>query len=762
MVHILQFNPKEMLDAKVQIDEFVAHARRNYMGIIGLDEEDFDKSVWTFDMRVLGQKRVKNAHIKFTRHEIRAARGEILPSSDQLIQEPFLAFMKALFLQKLVSDQTQATSDMMTVLKALEYVVRKRLGDKAHPCLIAKDDFISASRLVSEQAEKSAYRRDVQFQAFLSLLNKHGLVSKRLAWKSTRAKPRELRMDISQEAEARRQEKMPSHKAILTLMHLAIWALDGDLYKKMPATTSDGDNISFCRRIAQSDEKDGPVVLGLALCAIGLNCRVTELALMPWDAQSFTLAKGEIDSDGFAEDEDRFALRWRPVKGGAPMVKPFSRDFAGFAQFIIEKLQEFSTAPRAVAKHYELNPNQLYLPQNLEHLRGADWISAEEAAEIIGIGLQSLPFWASSNGLKTKRFHRGNDMVVGVAYEFASLESALLKKLPSGFPYLVGNLKFSEAMFCCFLNQSHLTRGTCRVIPSHFKQSVFEEVLTERKSVKGHQSVFERYGFYEEDGSKIDITTHEFRHFWQTALKKAGVSELISAYAAGRRNPNQNEFYDLNSPSDAATLSFDIVNRSQQKLFEQSALAIVHDVLESSITGASSSASIVSFSEHTIVTFDKDSGALNIQGCHLSKYGLCGHNYVSSGCKKFLQCLECDELFCVKGVQQFEQNAVDKANALRQLLSEYRQQVIEDVVDGVKDADNWLAKAERQLAKLDALINDIYLNESVPKGTVVQLSAELKNTTALGQALIERLGPIMAKRDALQPVKTLACDEVEA
>ena len=69
MAHIIKFVPIDERESIIQVQEFIDHARNSYMGIIGLRKEDFEKPVWTFDMRLLGQKREKNAHIKFTMHE---------------------------------------------------------------------------------------------------------------------------------------------------------------------------------------------------------------------------------------------------------------------------------------------------------------------------------------------------------------------------------------------------------------------------------------------------------------------------------------------------------------------------------------------------------------------------------------------------------------------------------------------------------------------------------------------------------------------
>ncbi|WP_187394856.1 hypothetical protein, partial [Zoogloea oleivorans] len=100
----------------------------------------------------------------------------------------------------------------------------------------------------------------------------------------------------------------------------------------------------------------------------------------------------------------------------------------------------------------------------------------------------------------------------------------------------------------------------------------------------------------------------------------------------------------------------------------------------------------------------------------------------------------------LKGVVQFEENAIKKAEELRSRLSEYQKQVAEDVEDGVKGADQWLEKTIRQLEKLDRLIGDVYLNKSVKKGSIAQLSAGQKDTSSFAQALIEKLGLILNRQ----------------
>lgn len=58
-----------------------------------------------------------------------------------------------------------------------------------------------------------------------------------------------------------------------------------------------------------------------------------------------------------------------------------------------------------------------------------------------------------------------------------------------------------------------------------------------------YKSVFDEYGMTEEDGSRIELTSHMSRHNRNTFLALAGMSEHEQAIAMGRRDIKQNESY---------------------------------------------------------------------------------------------------------------------------------------------------------------------------------------------------------------------------
>lgn len=749
MSQIKQFVPKAELDATQQIKAFVAHAKFNYMGVLGLNSNAFDNNVWTVDLRTLGSKRAKNAHLKFTRFEMEAKKGGDEPEHTQVIDEPFLSYLKSLLLHRLVVAPTQSLSDLGVVLRSIEAAARHRMGESISLVMLNIDDFRYASKLVSKDLEGSEYRRGLMLEFFVNYINKYNLASKPIHWKNPFRKLKEHRLSITPEAEKRRQERMPSGVAIRSIIQMAMWTIDGELAEHLPVATYDenGEQIKINGDYGASTY--GPLILGHALCALGANCRVSELALMPQNPESFTITKGELDSEGVAEDEDRFALKWTPVKGGAPMVKPFSSHFAPMVELIIDRLKSFSAEPRRVARHYELNPKKLFLPDDLEYLRSHKWLSSEEVSSIAGIGPRAVAEWAKRNNVEYREVEAAQIGKIKFEYSFSSLEQALIRKLPLGFPYLIGDLKYSDAIFTCFYNQPAATYNTCRVLPAIFQQAHFENSIGIRETEADHKTIFDVYNFFESDGSRINVNTHDFRGFWHTQLKHAGVSEVIAAYAAGRADLKQNEYYDKRSPFKMAKEAFDIVDLSSSKNFEFSGLALVHEALSSNLKIESQGEqSIVSFSKNSIVTLNNESNVFDVQGCHINDYGICGHNYISSGCPRFMKCLECDDLHCIKGIKEFQVNATVKAEKLKLLIEEYIAQVTDDVKQDIKGADTWLNSAQSQLSKLNWLIDDFYNNPSVPEGAMVQFAPDLKNTSMLAETIIERTALLIEKRNS--------------
>jgi hypothetical protein len=122
------------------------------------------------------------------------------------------------------------------------------------------------------------------------------------------------------------------------------------------------------------------------------------------------------------------------------------------------------------------------------------------------------------------------------------------------------------------------------------------------------QSVFERYGFTERDGSPIRIGTHSFRHWLNTIAHMRGVGELDIAKWSGR-HIDQNKSYDHET-------SFEIL---------KSIAEVVEDDTHGHgpLFGASESLS----RNRKRPISKKDALKLMIGAGHLTDVGACAHDY---------------------------------------------------------------------------------------------------------------------------------------
>lgn len=140
--------------------------------------------------------------------------------------------------------------------------------------------------------------------------------------------------------------------------------------------------------------------------------------------------------------------------------------------------------------------------------------------------------WCASNGITLSK--KGRTLVAS----FAEIETVLLSMLPSGFPILSDELglTFSEALCVLPFNFFHSTRSDYRSVIMAVSSNDLNARLGGRSDT-GIKSIFQAYEFYEDDGSDININTHQFRHYLNAlAAQTGGVSELDIAKWSGRES----------------------------------------------------------------------------------------------------------------------------------------------------------------------------------------------------------------------------------
>lgn len=179
----------------------------------------------------------------------------------------------------------------------------------------------------------------------------------------------------------------------------------------------------------------------------------------------------EIEVTETGEDGERrcdFGLQIWPGEGNPPETKWMPNpEYATTVRRAVQTLREMLAPARELARWYERNPNRLYLPSHLKHLREAEWLVASEVQGILGLSGSGTHQWIDGNRI-AKRV-RGRRVAKGrgrgrdpIEVRFADVERAVLSLLPKDFPYINGDRsghRYSEALLVVPFNALHAGRS---------------------------------------------------------------------------------------------------------------------------------------------------------------------------------------------------------------------------------------------------------------------------------------------------------------
>ena len=386
---------------------------------------------------------------------------------------------------------------------------------------------------------------------------------------------------------------------------------------------------------------------------------------------------------------EAYGLRWWPAKGADPMIKWIVPSMSSVVQEAIAKIRSATEGARLIATWYEKNPHQIYLPEQLVRLRRKEWLSMGEVGEILGLTIRTAPLqWCKGHYLITRK--EGRHTFV----RFTDVERAVIDMLPIGFPILdqTSGLKFSEALLVVRKNELHEQRGTYRCMIEPVTTDQINNGLGSANR-HGKRSIFERLGFAEQDGSPIRLTTHQFRHFLNTLAQAGGMSQLDIAKWSGRKDVRQNNAYD-HMTSDQMLQKIREAVGDQKNMFGP----------------------LAELPKRVLIPRD-EFARLKIPTAHTTDVGFCVHDYTMSPCQMHLDCINCEELVCVKGDVQKAANIKRRLAEANELLDRAERATQEGYMGG----DRWMVHHQATVSRL-AELNTILEDPTVPNGAVVQLS----------------------------------------
>lgn len=232
-------------------------------------------------------------------------------------------------------------------------------------------------------------------------------------------------------------------------------------------------------------------------------------------------------------------------------------------------------------------------------------------------------------------------------------------------------------------------------------------------------SLFDRMGLRNVDGTRIQLTSHQLRHWLSTISERAGMDDYTLAQWAGRARVSDNHHYDHRSPEERLEASRELLANRPVQMPER----IKH---------------------RQPVTY-QELGVDRPGTAKATLYGMCVHDYAMAPCQKQRECMTCKEHVCIKG----DHVTLERIRLLEAQTEALLQQAKKAHEDGDFGADRWVDNHKWKLAHVKAMRMALE-NPSVPEGAVLRIP-EGHDPSPVRRALMD-LGVIEApSMEALVP-----------
>ena len=643
MNNLALFTTIQNANAQENLDEFIRFARED-LTIFGVDL-DFDSNSWDVTQYVDIKANKKKYSLVFTGFEA----GHNIKSTklSNAMQEPFLSFSKAYVRYIFGLNPVKAISHKVLLLRCI-YRALIELADN-NPIFINADIANRASQLLIEKYTPAfAYRLASQLEKLIEFLSSKKMLLAPFQWRNPIRRPSDTQR-IGEEADKRREDKMPSQAALDALPQIFRMATR-DIHVIVSETTAillaSPDRINEVLRLEE-------------------KCEIIRK-----------------NKDG----AELYGLRWRGSKGADSAIKDIVSSMADVVKEALNKIRNETKAAREVAKWYEGNPKKVFLRPELEYLRANELLTPVEAADILW-GLNG-PKHVTYFPFKTKKIN-------GKAYiEFQALENWVISQLPSEFPIYDqdSQLKYSESLYVALRNQFQGGKATYTCLIEPIGTNKINAYLGGR-SLNGTPSIFDVFDFFEPNGEHIVVTTHQFRHYLNTLALAGGMSEIEVSKWSGRKDAKQTSAYDHRTSSEIVQQIRDAVGNPDKSF-----------------------GPIARLGRSNLITRDRIS-QLVVETVHTTDIGYCLHNFVASPCQLHLDCINCQEMVCIKGDKKAQDNLRLRLEESNTLLKQSQAAVDE----GFFGADRWLSH-QMEVNKRYTQLNEFLDNPTIPNGTVIQLS----------------------------------------
>lgn len=667
MSNTIDLVPLNVLKAQKNLKAFIERMRN--LGGLGIKANSFEKDAWNVTgllaKGMSGYVYFGRLEYNFRIYKVNGRGAAATVPADLAMREPFRSFAKAVLTYWHEVAPATAISARIMALRCLEAALFEfdscTCPTKIIPMVMDRAVQIA---LGGGRNERTASELAKYLSSLYEYLVDLDLLATPDDWKSPLRNPGSSSNRVGAEFDKARQKKLPDPEALYALAE--IFCDDGTDVK-----------ATFTSSAA-----------ALMLCAPD---RGSELLFSPANL----LCEDWVDPD---TGQVGTALRWFPVKGGAPSTKTVIPSMRDIAVRAVKRLLALSNPARILARWYEKHPKEIWLPLDLTHLRESEWLTIPETYAILyGCDETTLSRWKHKRTIAWLDRHQV-PMESGLQKDaprvrFRELEKAVIRNLPPGFPIMdpATGMRYAEAL--CILREGEFASHS-PVVQCVFNRVKYGQFSGALKSSGQTKSVFEAHGYTDTNGDYLSINPHMLRHYLNTLVRRSGdLTEEEIARWSGRRDIRQNRVYDHESPTDRIA--------KLQKAVGDPNMAI---------------GPFGNIDNRIFIRRDKFA-QIKIITAHVTEFGYCIHDYAQSPCQVHQDCINCNEEVCVKGDRRAEEN-LRKAQAE---LTELQRKAKEAFTLEVLGAAEWYKHQCKSLERVNQLLA-IIDDAQVPEGAVIQLS----------------------------------------
>lgn len=612
------------------------------------------------------------------------------------LDESFIDFAKAYVVERHLVNPRESRSahiKRLQTLRLLESALLSLRGDGS-PLDINGAVLDAAATEARKQLKAGGpYKVGIELQRLVEVLVRSGVLpSSCNTWTNPNKQPKNQGISVDAESDRARQEKLPNHDALYALAEI------------------------FNRDLDPSDER--------CHCDIVTTGATSLLMCAPSRGQEiFRLPHNLVFETTDKFGKEQMGLRLHASKGFGSYVKWVWSGMVPVAERAINLVRAITEDGRKLARHLEdpKTNGRFYRHSACPKVADDQPLTREQVCQALGWSTTGQATVMNKHGLKRQD---GSYTLQTLWDTFVLPRHA---QTHPHFPYVSaadqalgekGGLKFSDALFCMLKFQLHPRLGTNPLLLWMPDLSDLNFYLCGGKS---NTSIFERFGYLDEKGGVLKLTSHQIRHLINTESQRVGLTDEQIAHWSGRRRVDQNAVYDHRTVGERVEQTREVVEAVQ------AAVGLpVNDEDGSYAVGQW----VVNVARKPRALTDIDGIQPQLSGLK-TLYGGCQHDWSFAPCEGFVKCLDCSEHECIKG----DEDADIKLQRLHALEASVAAEVTKAELASEEDIDaqDWLSVQRRYLTKVQQLIA-LLESESVPDGSVIR-TAHGQSPTHLHRAL---------------------------